>query len=87
MIGIAFLKVKAMYLNRGNYRGLKLLDHGMKILERFVLKCIEQQIRHKNTLNDMFHARLTIDAIFIVRQMQEKYNASFFLFCRPGKGI
>ena len=72
---ISIFKGKGDALDRGSYRGLKLLDHIMKILERIV----EQNIRELITLNDMqfgfMPGRGTTDAIFIVRQMQEKYNA------------
>ena len=71
---ISIFKGKGDALDRGNYRGLKLLDHIMKILERIV----KQNIRELITLNDMqfgfMPGRGTTDAIFIVRQMQEKYN-------------
>ena len=57
----------------GCYRGIKRLDQVMKILERVLKK----RIREKVTLDEMQFGfrpdRGTIDAIFIVQQMQEKF--------------
>ena len=59
-------------LECGSYRGIKLLDQVMKIFERV----IEKRVRAKVTLDEMqfgFRAgRGTTDAIFVVRQMQER---------------
>ena len=52
-----------------------MIDHVMKVLERLV----EKKVKSKGTLDSMqcgFTAgKGTTDAIFIVRQMQEKYLA------------
>ena len=68
-------KGKGDALVRGNYRGLKLLEHPMKLFERV----IEQLIRESISIDDMqfgfMPGRGTTDAIFIVRQVQEKYIA------------
>ena len=57
----------------GSYRWIKLLDQVMKILERV----LEKRIRDRVTLDEMQFEfrpeRGTIDAIFLVRQMQEKF--------------
>ena len=57
----------------GWYRGIKLLDHVIKVLERV----IEKKVRSKVVINDMQFGfrpgRGTTDAIFIVRQVQERY--------------
>ena len=67
-------KGKGDALDRGNYRGLKLLEHCMKLFE----KVIEQHIRCRIEINQMqfgfMPGKSTIDAIFIVRQIQEKYR-------------
>lgn len=66
-------KGKGDALERGNYRGLKLLDQVMKVMERI----IERLIRAVVNINEMqfgfMPGRGTIDAIFIVRQLQEQY--------------
>jgi len=73
---VSLYKGKGDALERGNYRGLKLIDQVLKVLERVV----EQLIRKKTQISDMLFGfvpgRGTTDAIFIVRQMQEKYLAA-----------
>ena len=58
----------------GSYRGVKLLEHAMKIVERV----LERQIRTLVNLNKMrfgfMPGKVTVDAIFIVRRMQEEYQ-------------
>ena len=70
---VTVYKGKGDALDCGSYRGIKLLDHVMKVFERV----IEKRLRGRVELNDMQFGfrpgRGTTDAIFIVRQMQEKY--------------
>jgi hypothetical protein len=70
---VTVYKGKGDALDCGSYRGIKLLDHVMKVFERV----IEKRLRSRVELNDMQFGfrpgRGTTDAIFIVRQMQEKY--------------
>ena len=62
-------------LTCGSYRGIKLLEHAMKVLERV----IEGRVRKIVKIDDMqfgfMAGRSTTDAIFIVHQLQEKYLA------------
>ena len=57
----------------GSYRGIKLLDQVMKVLERV----IDKKVRSKVDIDDMQFGfrpgRGTTDAIFIVRQVQERF--------------
>jgi len=66
-------KGKGDALECGSYRGIKLLDHAMKVLERV----IERRVRSKVSIDDMQFGfrpgRGTTDAIFIVRQIQERF--------------
>ena len=59
-----------------DYRGLKLTDQAMKLLERV----LDFQIRQMVNIVEMQHGfvpgRGTINAIFIVRQLQDKYIAA-----------
>jgi len=48
----------------GSYRGIKLLEHVMKVVERI----FEHRIRQQIDIDDMQFG-------FIVRQMQEKFRA------------
>ena len=63
--------------DRGNYRGLKLTDQVMKLLER----TLDLYIRTMVDIDEMQFGFMpgrgtTDDAIFIVRQMQEKHLAA-----------
>ena len=73
---VSLYKNKGDALERGNYRGLKLIDQVMKVLERIT----EQPIRKRIGIDDMqfgfMPGRGTTDAIFIVRQVQEKFLAA-----------
>ena len=66
-------KNKGEAVERGNYRGLKLLEHAMKVFERV----IETKIREKVKIDDMqfgfMPGKGTMDAIFIARQLQERF--------------
>ena len=68
-------KGKGDAMERGNYRGLKLLEHSMKLFERI----LEQHIRSAVNIDDMqfgfMPGKGTMEAIFIIRQMQERFLA------------
>ena len=70
---VSIYKGKGDALECNSYRGIKLLEHAMKVFERV----IEARLREKVDIDDMqfgFRAgKSTTDAIFIVRQLQEKY--------------
>ena len=65
-------KGKGDALNRGNYRGLKLIEQTMKVLERVVEVLIRQRVEIDEMQCGFMSGRGTTDAIFIVRQLQEK---------------
>jgi len=56
-------------------RGVKLLEHAIKVVE----KVFENQIRQQVHIDDMqfgfVQGKGTTDAVFVVRQMQEKFRA------------
>jgi hypothetical protein len=68
-------KGKGDPLECGSYRAIKLLEHCMKVLERI----LERRIREQVSIDDMqfgfVSGKSTTDAIFIVRQVQEKFRA------------
>ncbi len=66
-------KGKGDALERGNYRGLKLLDHVMKVTERVLDRLIRDRVHIDDMQFGFMPGRGTIDAIFLVRQLQEKY--------------
>ena len=67
-------KEKGDVMSCGSYRGVKLLEHAMKIVERV----LERQIRTLVILNEMqfkfMPAKGTVDVTFTVRKMQEEYQ-------------
>ena len=71
---VPIFKGKGDVMSCGSYRGVKLLEHAMKIVERV----LERQIRTLVNLNKMefgFSPRKgAVDAIFTVRRMQEEYQ-------------
>ena len=72
---INIYKGKGDALERGNYRGLKLLDHVMKGMERVIEKIIRERISIDDMQFGFMPGRGTTDAIFILRQLQEKHLA------------
>ena len=71
---VPIFKGKGDVMRSGSYRGVKLLEHAMKIVERV----LERRIRTLINLNGMqfgfMPGKGTVDAIFIVRRMQEEYQ-------------
>ena len=71
---VPILKGNGDVMSCGSYRGVKLLEHAMKVVERI----LERKIRTLVNLNDMqsgfMPGKGTMDAIFIVRRMQEEYQ-------------
>ena len=72
---INIYKGKGDALERANYRGLKLLDHVMKGIERVIEKIIRERISTDDMQFGFMPGRGTTDAIFILRHLQEKHLA------------
>ena len=70
---VCLYKGKGDALERGNYQGVKLTEQVMKILERIVDSLIRQLVSIDNSQFGFVPGRGTTDAIFFVRQLQEKY--------------
>ena len=69
-------KGKGDALERDNYCGLKLTEQVMKVLERIVDDLIRQLVSMDDFQFGFIKGRGTTDAIFVVRQLQEKYLAA-----------
>ena len=69
-------KGKGDALNRGNYRGQKLIEQVMKVLERVVEGLIRQRVEIDEMQCGFMSGSGTTDAIFIVRQLQEEHLAA-----------
>ena len=62
-------------LDRGSYRGFKLTEHVMKVMEKIVDEIIRAMIDIDEMQYAFVQGRGTTDAIFITRQLQEKFLA------------
>ena len=58
----------------GNYRKVKLLEHGMKVIERIFERRLQKVVKLDEMQMGFMPDRGTTDAIFIMRQLLEKYE-------------
>ena len=58
----------------GSYRGIKLLEHAMKVVEKIFEYRIRQQIEIDDMQFRFMKCEGTIDAICLARQMQENFR-------------
>ena len=70
---ISLCKGEGEALNSGNYQGLKLTKHILKVIERIIEDLIRNIIKIDDMQLGFMPSRGTTDAIFIVRQIQEAY--------------
>jgi len=61
-------------MESGSYRGIKLLEHAMKVMERIFEHRIRQQIEVDDMQFGFMKSKRTTDAIFTVRHMQENFR-------------
>ena len=73
---VCLYKGKGKALERGSYHGLKLTEQVMKILERIVDSLMRQLVSIDDSQFVFVPDRGTTEAIFVVRQLQEKYLAA-----------
>ena len=87
---VCLYKGKGDALEKGNYRCLKLIAQVMKVLERIVESLIRQLVSIDDSQFGFVLGRGTTDAVFVVRQLQEKYlgaNKRLHGFRRLGEGV
>ena len=72
-ITIPLFKGKGDALDCSKHRGLRLLEHSMKIWERVLMRRLEAYIQISPQQFGFAAGKSTTDAIFIARQLQEKY--------------
>jgi len=74
-----------------SYRAIKLLEHAMKVIERVFERRIREKVKIDAVQFGFMPGKGTTDAIFTVRQMQEKYGSKgkklCFSFCRFGNAF
>ena len=68
---IPIYKGKGSVMECGSYRGVKLLEHGMKVIERVLEKRLREIIKIDDMQFGFMPGKGTVDAIFITRRMQE----------------
>jgi len=69
-------KVKGDPKECGSYRGIKLLEHAMKVVERMCENRVRQDFDIDDVHFGLIKGKGTNDAIFTVRQMQKKFRAN-----------
>ena len=72
--GITHLQRKGDLMECGSYRGVKLVEHAMKVMERIFEHRIWQQIEVDDMQFGFMKGKGTTDAIFTVGQMQENFR-------------
>ena len=70
---VPIYKGKGNATNYSAYRGVKLLEYGMKIVERILEKRIRALVEVYDMQFGFMPGRRTTNALFIVRKMQEEY--------------
>ena len=71
---VPIYKGKGDVMSCGSYRGVKLLDHGLKIVERILERRVRSIIEVDEMQCGFMPGKGTTDAIFILRRIQEEYR-------------
>ena len=84
-------KGKGDALECGKYRGVRLLDIGVKLFEKVLEERLRKLIKVDGRQFGYCPGRSTTDAIFIMKQLQEKFSEKkkklYLVFCGSGEGI
>ena len=67
-------KGKGNVRNCNTYRGVKLLEHAMKIVEKVLERRIRELVNVDSMQFGFMPERGTTDALFVVRRIQDKYR-------------
>ena len=70
---VSIHKKKGSVMDCASYRGVKLLEHGMKVVERLLEKRLRRLVKVDQMQFGFMPSRSTVDAIFILRRMQKSY--------------
>ena len=71
---LPFFKGKGDPLQCGKYRGLRLLEHGMKLWEKILDGRLKEVVKISDNQFGFSSGKSTTDAIFILRHIQQKYS-------------
>ena len=77
---ISLFKNKGEALDRDNYRGLKLTEHELKIVELIIEVSIRDVVNVDDIQFGFMTGRGTTDTIFILRQIQENTSERIVIF-------
>ena len=72
-VTIPLFKGKGDPLQCGKYRGLRLLEHSMKVWEKILDRRLKSVVNVSCNQFGFSAGKSTTDAIFVLRQMQQKY--------------
>ena len=61
-------------MNCGNYRGIKLMCHSMKLFERVHINRLRNIVSISEEQFGFMKGKSTTDDIFLLRQLQERYR-------------
>ena len=83
--------LKLLTFDNTAYRAITLLEHAMKVIERVLERRIGEKVKIDAMQIGFMPGKGTTDAIFTIRQMQQKYGCKrkklYFAFCIFGKSI
>ena len=71
---VPIFKGKGDVMDCGAYRGVKLQEHAMKIVEKVLEKRIRELVKVDNMQFGFMPGKGTTDALFILRRMQEEFR-------------
>ena len=69
---VPIFKGKGGAMSYQSYRGVELLEHAKKIVERAIERQIRTQINLNKTQFRFLQGKESVDAMFIVKRIQEK---------------
>ena len=72
-IEVPIFKGKGDVMNCDSCRGVKLLEHGMKIIERVLERRIRALVDFDEAQFDFMHGKETTDALFLRQRLQEEH--------------
>ena len=78
---VRIFKGKGDVTNCGSYRGVKLLEHGMKVIGRVLERRIRALVDFDEAQFGFMPAKRTTDALFLVRRLQEEHRAKDKRMC------
>ena len=81
---VPIFKGKESPLNPKSKRGIKLVKYAFKLCEKVLDECLHEVIDFDKMQNELMPGRWTVDALFVLRTLSEKFRAKnkklFFVF-------